>query len=191
MRKRALSGPPEDSIEGTPPKYHLVYTPSAGKSRVAPPPPQWNHPPQPQQQQVLPQTPVQSPQPISPCAPQQKAVIVRAPCFNCGCVGHFARQCPKPKKGKVPRFPISIVIQQRGQIRAPISRSTCVNHTTVEDIHEGEEVLAGTFLLFGHPVIILFDSGASHDFMSSTCTKRVKLALTVAKPSYMISTPGG
>jgi hypothetical protein len=32
MRKRALSGPSEDSIERAPPKYHLVYTPSAGKS---------------------------------------------------------------------------------------------------------------------------------------------------------------
>jgi predicted aspartyl protease len=49
----------------------------------------------------------------------------------------------------------------------------------------------GTFLVFGHPVIILFDSRASHDFMSSTCAKRVKLALTVVKPSYMISTSGG
>jgi hypothetical protein len=61
----------------------------------------------------------------------------------------------------------------------------------VEDIPEEEEVLAGTFLLFGHPIIILFDSRVSHDFMSSACTKRVKLSLTVAKPSYMISTPGG
>jgi hypothetical protein len=49
---------------------------------------------------------------------------------------------------------------------APVLRSGRVNHTTVEDIPEGEEVLAGTFLLFGHPIIILFDSGASHDFMS-------------------------
>jgi hypothetical protein len=61
----------------------------------------------------------------------------------------------------------------------------------VEDIPEGEEVPAGTFSLFGHPVIILFDSGASHDFMSATCAKSVKLVLTVAKPSYMINTPGG
>jgi hypothetical protein len=61
----------------------------------------------------------------------------------------------------------------------------------VEDIPEGEEVLTGTFLLFGHPVIILFDSGVSHDFMSSSCAKRVKLALIVAKPSYIISTRGG
>jgi hypothetical protein len=59
----------------------------------------------------------------------------------------------------------------------------------VEDIPEGEEVLVGTFLLFGHPIIIMFDSGASHDFMSAACAKRSKLALTVAKPSYMIRTP--
>jgi hypothetical protein len=32
MRKRALSGPSEDSTDGAPPKYRLVYTPSAGKS---------------------------------------------------------------------------------------------------------------------------------------------------------------
>jgi hypothetical protein len=32
MRKRALSRHSEDSIEGVAPKYHLVYTPSAGKS---------------------------------------------------------------------------------------------------------------------------------------------------------------
>jgi hypothetical protein len=84
-----------------------------------------------------------------------------------------------------------MVIQQRNEIRAPISRSGRVNHTTVEDIPEGEEVLVGTFLLFGYPVIVLFDSGASHDFMSATCAKRAKLVLAVAKPSYMISNPGG
>jgi hypothetical protein len=84
-----------------------------------------------------------------------------------------------------------MVIQQRGQIRAPTPRSGCVNHTTIEDIPEGEEVLAYTFLLFGRPIIILFDSGASPDFMSAACAKRSKLALIIAKPSYMISSRGG
>jgi hypothetical protein len=74
---------------------------------------------------------------------------------------------------------------------APTSRSSRVSHTAVKDIPEGEEVLAGTSLLFGHPIIILFDSGASHDFISSACAKRTKLSFTVAKASYMISTPGG
>jgi hypothetical protein len=46
-RKKDLSEPLDDSIEGAPPKYHLVYTPSPGKSRVPPPPtsPQWDHHP--------------------------------------------------------------------------------------------------------------------------------------------------
>jgi hypothetical protein len=69
-------------------------------------------------------------------------------------------------------------------------RSGHVNHTMVEDIPEGEEVLEGTFLLFASPIIIMFDSEASHDFISSTCAKRAKLSLPVAKPAYMIRTPG-
>jgi hypothetical protein len=72
-----------------------------------------------------------------------------------------------------------------------MSRSGCVNHTTVEDITEGEEFLMDTFLLFGHPIVILFDSEASHEFMSSVCAKKAKLSLTIAKPSYMVSIPGG
>jgi hypothetical protein len=64
-----------------------------------------------------------------------------------------------------------MVVQQRGEIRAAIPKSGHVNHTTIEDIPEGE-VLTGTFLLFGHPIIIMFDSGASHDFMSAVCAKR-------------------
>jgi predicted aspartyl protease len=83
-----------------------------------------------------------------------------------------------------------MIIQQRGQIRDPMPRSGNVNHTMVKDIPKGGEVLVGTFLLFGSPIIILFDSGASHDFISSACAKRAMLSLTVAKPSYMIRTAG-
>jgi hypothetical protein len=72
-----------------------------------------------------------------------------------------------------------------------MSISGHVNHTMVEDIPEREEVLASVFLLFGHPIIILFDSRVSHDFITSECAKQAELSLTVAKPSYMIRTPGG
>jgi hypothetical protein len=61
----------------------------------------------------------------------------------------------------------------------------------MEDIPMGEEVLAGTFFLNEHPVIILFDSGASHDFMRSTCAKKAKLSLVASGAPYVISTPGG
>jgi predicted aspartyl protease len=65
------------------------------------------------------------------------------------------------------------------------------NHTTIEDNPEGEEVLVGIFLLFGRPIIILFDFGVSYGFITSVCAKRAELSLTISKPSYMIRTPGG
>jgi predicted aspartyl protease len=61
----------------------------------------------------------------------------------------------------------------------------------VEEIPMGEEVLVGMFFLNEHPIIILFDSGASHDFVSSACAKRVKLTLVASGASYVISTPRG
>jgi hypothetical protein len=51
------------------------------------------------------------------------------------------------------------------------------NFTTAEEIPPGEEVLTGTFYLFDHPIIILFNSGASHDFMSLACAQKAKLTL--------------
>jgi predicted aspartyl protease len=61
----------------------------------------------------------------------------------------------------------------------------------MEEIPTGEEVLVSTFFLNGHPIIILFDSGASHNFMCSAYAKRAKLALVASGVPYVISTPGG
>jgi hypothetical protein len=61
----------------------------------------------------------------------------------------------------------------------------------MDEIPMGEEVLVGTFFLNEHPIIILFDSGASHDFMSSACVEMAKLTLMASGAPYVISTPGG
>jgi predicted aspartyl protease len=61
----------------------------------------------------------------------------------------------------------------------------------MDGIPTGEEVLAGTFFLNERHIFILFDSGASHNFMSSTCAKKAKLTLMASGASYVISTPGG
>jgi hypothetical protein len=67
----------------------------------------------------------------------------------------------------------------------------CANYTTVEKIPTREVVLAGMFFLDERPIIILFDSGSSNDFMSFTCAKKAKLSLVALGAPYMISTPGG
>jgi hypothetical protein len=61
----------------------------------------------------------------------------------------------------------------------------------VEEIPTGEEILVSTFFLNEHSIIILFDSRASHDFMSSACVERAKLTLVASGAPYVISTPGG
>jgi hypothetical protein len=61
----------------------------------------------------------------------------------------------------------------------------------VEEIPTREDVLAGMFFLNDQPIIILFDYGASHDFMSSTCAKKPRLTLVASRMPYVISTPGG
>jgi hypothetical protein len=83
-----------------------------------------------------------------------------------------------------------MVNQQRGQQRGLEQRYGRNNYTTVEEIPTGEGVLASTFTLNEHPIIILFDSDASQDFMTCTCTKKVKLSLVASVASYVISTSG-
>jgi predicted aspartyl protease len=61
----------------------------------------------------------------------------------------------------------------------------------VDGIPTGEEVLAGTLFLNERPIIILFDSGASHDFMSSAFAKKARLTLVASGVPYVISTPRG
>jgi hypothetical protein len=80
---------------------------------------------------------------------------------------------------------------QKGPQRGPMPRTGHANYTTVEEIPMGEEALVGMFFLNEHPVIILFDFGASHNFMSSTCAKKAKLSLVSSGVPYVISTPGG
>jgi predicted aspartyl protease len=45
--------------------------------------------------------------------------------------------------------------------------------------------------LYEHPIIILFDSGASHDFMSLAYAQKAGIALYATQVPYSISTPRG
>jgi predicted aspartyl protease len=48
----------------------------------------------------------------------------------------------------------------------------------------------GTFYLNGHPILILFDSGATRDFISKTCTQKYQMTIESIKTPYMIRTLG-
>ena len=51
--------------------------------------------------------------------------------------------------------------------------------------------MAGMFLANGYPVTILFDSGASHTFISTACVVRNNLEFDHTEDEYHVKSPGG
>jgi hypothetical protein len=51
--------------------------------------------------------------------------------------------------------------------------------------------MTGIFSIFNQPALILFDSGASHSFISQKFSAKCQLPFYHTKESFMISTPGG
>ena len=61
----------------------------------------------------------------------------------------------------------------------------------MEEIPTGEVVTAGKFLVNDHLAVMLFDSGASHSFVSSTFASKHKMnVITIVKGGYCISAAG-
>ena len=59
------------------------------------------------------------------------------------------------------------------------------------EIPSGEVVTAGKFLVNQHPAVVLFDSGASHSFMSlAFASKYNQKVITLSTGSYCISAAG-
>jgi hypothetical protein len=66
-----------------------------------------------------------------------------------------------------------------------------VNFTNFSELPEGTPIMTGNFSINHQPVILLFDSGATHSFISSKCGTKVGLDLYPTSGAYMIATPGG
>jgi hypothetical protein len=66
-----------------------------------------------------------------------------------------------------------------------------INFTTLAELPDGAPIMSGTFSIYHKPVVTLFDSGATHSFISNNCGTRIGLDLCPIQGSYMISTPGG
>jgi hypothetical protein len=66
-----------------------------------------------------------------------------------------------------------------------------VNLTTLSELPEGTPIMTGTFSINHYPVIVLFDSGATHSFISKACGTKVGLDIYSINEAYGIITPGG
>ena len=91
-------------------------------------------------------------------------------CYACGEEGHYAKQCPKPRNS-VPKP------NNGGNNPAPKRnnfnpnnnhRKGHLNHVTREEAQNAPDIMLGTFPVNTIPATVLFDSGASHSFISKS-----------------------
>jgi hypothetical protein len=62
---------------------------------------------------------------------------------------------------------------------------------TTKEAQRFQDVVLGMFLASSHLATVLFDSGASHSFRSSTFVAKHHLPITIMKHTMLVSSPGG
>jgi hypothetical protein len=107
-------------------------------------------------------------------------------CFTCGIVGHYAKNCPRNQQRQMPA-----PNQDKGRKQKVQVRQGKLNFTTLKELPKGAPIMTGIFSVFNQPALILFDSGASHSFISHKFSAKCQLPFCHTKGSFMIATPGG
>jgi hypothetical protein len=66
-----------------------------------------------------------------------------------------------------------------------------VNHVVAETAQEAQDVMFDRFLVNSAPASVLFDSGASHSFISAQFVARHGIPLHFMSNHMLVSSPGG
>jgi hypothetical protein len=141
----------------------------------------------PQQQQPAPtHFPALAPRNNQPPQQQQFRQGNGNKCFTCGNVGHYANNCPRNQQRQMPA-----PNQDKGRKQKVHVRQGKLNFITLEELPEGAPIMTDIFSVFYQPALILFDSGASHSFISQKFSAKCQLHFYHTKGSFMIATPGG
>ena len=90
-------------------------------------------------------------------------------CYVCDQTGHFAHHCPNKK-------PIDSAPTKKPVGDRPRVPSRVFALTTTETAQSGNLVQTAC-LLFDHKVVVLYDSGATHSFVSNECVRRLGLVM--------------
>jgi hypothetical protein len=92
-------------------------------------------------------------------------------CYNSGQKGHYANRCPNSRThANQPATATPAPTCGANSIPVTTKQNYArgrVNHVAVEEAQEAPDVVIGMFLVNDTSVVILFDSGAPHSFIST------------------------
>jgi hypothetical protein len=103
----------------------------------------------------------------------------------CGKTGHYANVCPQ----RIATTPVQNKQQTRGSSKGySIAR---VNQVTADATPDGADIALGMFYINAIPATILFDSCATHSFMSARYANTNEFPLKNMKTPMIVITPKG
>nr|GEV25065.1 hypothetical protein [Tanacetum cinerariifolium] len=112
-------------------------------------------------------------------------IATRGACFECGGTDHFKlNQAQRPKEGRLNQ----VMTINEGQGRGNNGNQACGEAFMLgsEEACQDSNIMTGTFTLNNHYAIILFDSGVSYSFVSTTFTPLLGIKSSNLGFSYAI-----
>ncbi|XP_028236628.1 uncharacterized protein LOC114415960 [Glycine soja] len=102
-------------------------------------------------------------------------------CFNCQGKGHLSTSCPYPRREKKS----GSLNNQSGQPRT----TGRVFALSGVDAAQSDELIQGMCFISQVPLVVLYDSGATHSFISRVCVEKLALPVSSLKFDLIVNTP--
>jgi hypothetical protein len=111
--------------------------------------------------------------------------------FACGEKGHFANQCPS-QRNRPPQTVMSTPAPTCGANSIPVAAKQNyvhekINRIAVEEGLEASDVVIGMFFVNDTSAVVLFDSGASHSFISAAYIEKHNLPIALLRCQMIVS----